>query len=164
MSNGPTPLFLCVFQLSLGDEQCEVTRNGYESKELVYLVHIYCQVRQRTPRGLMVQSYRNTHICLTSNSMHRLGYDYIQTSTQTPLHLQTHTHTHTHICIKGLMRSTFLYKLVRGDFQPTNGGSVQPVQISSAVLPVSRTLAHSQTFLKHLTYCLKNPSYVGIWN
>lgn len=38
------PLFL--FQLTLGDEQCEVTRNGYESKELVYLVHIYCQVRQ----------------------------------------------------------------------------------------------------------------------
>ncbi|XP_034745503.1 rho GTPase-activating protein 32 isoform X3 [Etheostoma cragini] len=32
-------------QLSLGDEQCEVTRNGYESKELVYLVNIYCQGR-----------------------------------------------------------------------------------------------------------------------
>ncbi|CAF87598.1 unnamed protein product, partial [Tetraodon nigroviridis] len=32
--------------LSLGDEQCEATRNGYESKELVYLVHIHCQVRE----------------------------------------------------------------------------------------------------------------------
>lgn len=40
---------LSVFQLSLGDEQSEVTRNGYESKELVYLVHIYCQVRLQTP-------------------------------------------------------------------------------------------------------------------
>lgn len=38
-------LLSSLFQLSLGDEQCEVTRNGYESKELVYLVHIHCQVR-----------------------------------------------------------------------------------------------------------------------
>lgn len=38
--------YYCVpLQLSLADEQCEVTRNGYESKELVYLVQIYCQVR-----------------------------------------------------------------------------------------------------------------------
>lgn len=51
LSNAPTPLVLCVFQLSLGDEQCEVSRNGYESKELVYLVHIYCQVRPRTELG-----------------------------------------------------------------------------------------------------------------
>lgn len=32
------------FQLSLAEEQSEVSRNGLESKELVYLVHIYCQV------------------------------------------------------------------------------------------------------------------------
>lgn len=37
---------LCVFQLSLAEEQSEVSRNGLESKELVYLVHIYCQVWQ----------------------------------------------------------------------------------------------------------------------
>lgn len=76
LSNVPTPLFLflCVFQLSLGDEQCEVSRNGYESKELVYLVHIYCQVRQRTPLGLMLQSYRNTDAYLTSCSMHTFWF------------------------------------------------------------------------------------------
>lgn len=43
-----------VFQLSLGDEQCEVTRNGYESKELVYLVHIHCQVRNASHLSIKV--------------------------------------------------------------------------------------------------------------
>lgn len=42
-------LFPCVpatpsLQLSLPEEQNEVTRNGCESKELVYLVQISCQV------------------------------------------------------------------------------------------------------------------------
>ncbi|KAJ7996939.1 hypothetical protein DPEC_G00223710 [Dallia pectoralis] len=32
-------------QLSLADEHSDVTRNGFESKELVYLVQIYCQGR-----------------------------------------------------------------------------------------------------------------------
>ncbi|XP_068186830.1 rho GTPase-activating protein 32 isoform X3 [Antennarius striatus] len=54
-------------QLSLGDEQCEVTRNGYESKELVYLVHIYCQGRS----WMVKRSYedfrvldKHLHLCI----------------------------------------------------------------------------------------------------
>ncbi|XP_034034794.1 rho GTPase-activating protein 32 isoform X2 [Thalassophryne amazonica] len=54
-------------QLSLGDEQCEVTRNGYESKELVYLVHIYCQGRS----WIVKRSYedfrvldKHLHLCI----------------------------------------------------------------------------------------------------
>lgn len=43
-----------VFQLSLGDEHCEVTRNGYESKELVYLVDIHCQVRNTSHLNITV--------------------------------------------------------------------------------------------------------------
>ena len=29
---------------------------------------------------------------------------------------------------------------------------------------MSKAPAQIQTFLKHLTYCFRNPSYVGIWN
>uniref|UniRef100_A0A3B3ZRX9 Rho GTPase-activating protein 32 n=1 Tax=Periophthalmus magnuspinnatus TaxID=409849 RepID=A0A3B3ZRX9_9GOBI len=54
-------------QLTLGDEQCEVTRNGYESKELVYLVHIYCQGRS----WIVKRSYedfrvldKHLHLCI----------------------------------------------------------------------------------------------------
>ncbi|XP_023817909.1 rho GTPase-activating protein 32 isoform X2 [Oryzias latipes] len=54
-------------QLSLGDEQCEVTRNGHESKELVYLVHIYCQGRS----WMVKRSYedfrvldKHLHLCI----------------------------------------------------------------------------------------------------
>ncbi|KAM9729128.1 rho GTPase-activating protein 32 isoform 6-T7 [Menidia menidia] len=54
-------------QLSLGDEQCEVTRNGYETKELVYLVHIYCQGRS----WIVKRSYedfrvldKHLHLCI----------------------------------------------------------------------------------------------------
>ncbi|XP_056296558.1 rho GTPase-activating protein 32 isoform X2 [Pseudoliparis swirei] len=54
-------------QLSLGDEQYEVTRNGYESKELVYLVHIYCQGRS----WIVKRSYedfrvldKHLHLCI----------------------------------------------------------------------------------------------------
>ncbi|KAF3841402.1 hypothetical protein F7725_007264 [Dissostichus mawsoni] len=53
--------------LSLGDEQCEVTRNGYESKELVYLVHIFCQGRS----WIVKRSYedfrvldKHLHLCI----------------------------------------------------------------------------------------------------
>uniref|UniRef100_A0A3Q1F094 Rho GTPase activating protein 32 n=1 Tax=Acanthochromis polyacanthus TaxID=80966 RepID=A0A3Q1F094_9TELE len=66
-SNVRTSLFLCVLQLTLGDEQCEVTRNGYESKELVYLVHIYCQGRS----WIVKRSYedfrvldKHLHLCI----------------------------------------------------------------------------------------------------
>ena len=34
-------------QLSLSEEQNDVTKNGCDSKELVYLVHIACQVSLR---------------------------------------------------------------------------------------------------------------------
>ncbi|XP_029030079.1 rho GTPase-activating protein 32 isoform X2 [Betta splendens] len=54
-------------QLTLGDEQCEVTRNGYECKELVYLVHIYCQGRS----WIVKRSYedfrvldKHLHLCI----------------------------------------------------------------------------------------------------
>uniref|UniRef100_A0A671U2J0 Rho GTPase-activating protein 32 n=1 Tax=Sparus aurata TaxID=8175 RepID=A0A671U2J0_SPAAU len=54
-------------QLTLGDEQCEVTRNGFESKELVYLVHIYCQGRS----WIVKRSYedfrvldKHLHLCI----------------------------------------------------------------------------------------------------
>ncbi|KAM6907579.1 rho GTPase-activating protein 32 [Xenentodon cancila] len=54
-------------QLSLGDEQCEVTRNGFESKELVYLVNIYCQGRS----WIVKRSYedfrvldKHLHLCI----------------------------------------------------------------------------------------------------
>ncbi|XP_015238385.1 PREDICTED: rho GTPase-activating protein 32 isoform X2 [Cyprinodon variegatus] len=54
-------------QLSLGDEQSEVTRNGSESKELVYLVHIYCQGRS----WIVKRSYedfrvldKHLHLCI----------------------------------------------------------------------------------------------------
>uniref|UniRef100_A0A3B5Q9B8 Rho GTPase-activating protein 32 n=1 Tax=Xiphophorus maculatus TaxID=8083 RepID=A0A3B5Q9B8_XIPMA len=54
-------------QLTLGDEQCEVTRNSYESKELVYLVHIYCQGRS----WIVKRSYedfrvldKHLHLCI----------------------------------------------------------------------------------------------------
>ncbi|KAG7517147.1 rho GTPase-activating protein 32 isoform X1 [Solea senegalensis] len=54
-------------QLSLGDEQSELTRNGYESKELVYLVHIYCQGRS----WIVKRSYedfrvldKHLHLCI----------------------------------------------------------------------------------------------------
>ena len=55
------PLSFLFFQLTLGDEQCEVTRNGYETKELVYLVHIYCQVRWRTPSVDGAVLHRHTY-------------------------------------------------------------------------------------------------------
>ncbi|KAM3601181.1 uncharacterized protein V6R79_008805 [Siganus canaliculatus] len=54
-------------QLSLGDEQCEVTRNGFDTKELVYLVHIYCQGRS----WIVKRSYedfrvldKHLHLCI----------------------------------------------------------------------------------------------------
>ncbi|KAM8898688.1 rho GTPase-activating protein 32 isoform 3-T4 [Spinachia spinachia] len=54
-------------QLSLGDEQCEVTRNGFESKELGYFVHIYCQGRS----WIVKRSYedfrvldKHLHLCI----------------------------------------------------------------------------------------------------
>ncbi|KAM7374878.1 hypothetical protein PAMP_007512 [Pampus punctatissimus] len=55
------------YKLTLGDEQCEVTRNGFESKELVYLVHIYCQGRS----WIVKRSYedfrvldKHLHLCI----------------------------------------------------------------------------------------------------
>ncbi|CAL8267026.1 unnamed protein product [Merluccius merluccius] len=54
-------------QLSLADEQCEVTRNGYESKELVYLVQIYCQGRswivRRSYEDFRVLD-KHLHLCI----------------------------------------------------------------------------------------------------
>ncbi|XP_061154763.1 rho GTPase-activating protein 32 isoform X2 [Syngnathus typhle] len=54
-------------QLSLGDEQSEVTRNSQESKELVYLVHISCQGRS----WIVKRSYedfrvldKHLHLCI----------------------------------------------------------------------------------------------------
>ncbi|XP_077402567.1 rho GTPase-activating protein 32 isoform X3 [Vanacampus margaritifer] len=54
-------------QLSLDDEQSEGTRNGHESKELVYLVHIYCQGRS----WIVKRSYedfrvldKHLHLCI----------------------------------------------------------------------------------------------------
>uniref|UniRef100_A0A8C8FRA1 Rho GTPase activating protein 32b n=1 Tax=Oncorhynchus tshawytscha TaxID=74940 RepID=A0A8C8FRA1_ONCTS len=61
------PLSLSVFQLSLADEQSEVTRNGFESKELQYLVQIYCQGRN----WIVKRSYedfrvldKHLHLCI----------------------------------------------------------------------------------------------------
>nr|XP_057943637.1 rho GTPase-activating protein 32 isoform X3 [Doryrhamphus excisus] len=54
-------------QLSLGDEQSEVTRNSHESKELVYLVHIYCQSRswivRRSYEDFRVLD-KHLHLCI----------------------------------------------------------------------------------------------------
>uniref|UniRef100_A0A8C7QP08 Rho GTPase-activating protein 32 n=1 Tax=Oncorhynchus mykiss TaxID=8022 RepID=A0A8C7QP08_ONCMY len=54
-------------QLSLVDEQSEVTRNGFESKELQYLVQIYCQSRS----WIVKRSYedfrvldKHLHLCI----------------------------------------------------------------------------------------------------
>uniref|UniRef100_A0A4W5NX57 Rho GTPase-activating protein 32 n=1 Tax=Hucho hucho TaxID=62062 RepID=A0A4W5NX57_9TELE len=54
-------------QLSLTDEQSEVTRNGFESKELQYLVQIYCQGRN----WIVKRSYedfrvldKHLHLCI----------------------------------------------------------------------------------------------------
>uniref|UniRef100_A0A8C8H1Q2 Rho GTPase activating protein 32b n=1 Tax=Oncorhynchus tshawytscha TaxID=74940 RepID=A0A8C8H1Q2_ONCTS len=54
-------------QLSLADEQSEVTRNGFESKELQYLVQIYCQSRS----WIVKRSYedfrvldKHLHLCI----------------------------------------------------------------------------------------------------
>uniref|UniRef100_A0A3P8YF49 Rho GTPase activating protein 32b n=1 Tax=Esox lucius TaxID=8010 RepID=A0A3P8YF49_ESOLU len=54
-------------QLALADEQSEVTRNGFESKELVYLVQIYCQGRS----WIVKRSYedfrvldKHLHLCI----------------------------------------------------------------------------------------------------
>ncbi|XP_055731707.1 rho GTPase-activating protein 32 isoform X2 [Salvelinus fontinalis] len=54
-------------QLSLADEQSEVTRNGFESKELQYLVQIYCQGRN----WIVKRSYedfrvldKHLHLCI----------------------------------------------------------------------------------------------------
>uniref|UniRef100_A0A8C8GT66 Rho GTPase activating protein 32b n=1 Tax=Oncorhynchus tshawytscha TaxID=74940 RepID=A0A8C8GT66_ONCTS len=53
--------------LSLADEQSEVTRNGFESKELQYLVQIYCQSRS----WIVKRSYedfrvldKHLHLCI----------------------------------------------------------------------------------------------------
>uniref|UniRef100_A0A3P8WJI4 Rho GTPase-activating protein 32 n=1 Tax=Cynoglossus semilaevis TaxID=244447 RepID=A0A3P8WJI4_CYNSE len=63
-------------QLSLGDEQCEVTRNGYESKEPVYLVHIYCQGRS----WIVKRSYedfrvldKHLHLCIYDRRFSQLS-------------------------------------------------------------------------------------------
>lgn len=54
-------------QLSLADEQTEVTRNGLESKEPVYLVHIYCQGRswivRRSYEDFRVLD-KHLHLCI----------------------------------------------------------------------------------------------------
>ncbi|XP_011609344.2 rho GTPase-activating protein 32 isoform X2 [Takifugu rubripes] len=62
-------------QLSLGDEQCEVTRNSYESKELVYLVHIHCQGRS----WIVKRSYedfrvldKHLHLCIYDRRFSKL--------------------------------------------------------------------------------------------
>ncbi|XP_077447997.1 rho GTPase-activating protein 32 isoform X2 [Stigmatopora argus] len=62
-------------QLSLGDEQSEVTRNSHESKELVYLVHIYCQGRS----WIVKRSYedfrvldKHLHLCIYDRRFSRL--------------------------------------------------------------------------------------------
>ncbi|XP_023823462.1 rho GTPase-activating protein 32-like isoform X1 [Salvelinus sp. IW2-2015] len=54
-------------QLALVDEQSEVTRNGFESKELQYLVQIYCQSRS----WIVKRSYedfrvldKHLHLCI----------------------------------------------------------------------------------------------------
>ncbi|KAK6322532.1 hypothetical protein J4Q44_G00073240 [Coregonus suidteri] len=54
-------------QLALADEQSEVTRNGFESKELQYLVQIYCQGRS----WIVKRSYedfrvldKHLHLCI----------------------------------------------------------------------------------------------------
>ncbi|XP_061596635.1 rho GTPase-activating protein 32 isoform X3 [Cololabis saira] len=63
-------------QLSLGDEQNEITRNGFESKELVYLVNIYCQGRSWTVR----RSYedfrvldKHLHLCIYDRRFSQLA-------------------------------------------------------------------------------------------
>ncbi|XP_061660423.1 rho GTPase-activating protein 32 isoform X2 [Syngnathoides biaculeatus] len=63
-------------QLSLGDEQSEVTRNSQESKELVYLVHIYCQGRSWTVK----RSYedfrvldKHLHLCIYDRRFSQLS-------------------------------------------------------------------------------------------
>uniref|UniRef100_A0A673XZJ2 Rho GTPase activating protein 32 n=1 Tax=Salmo trutta TaxID=8032 RepID=A0A673XZJ2_SALTR len=63
----PLSLSLSVFQLALADEQSEVTRNGFESKELQYLVQIYCQSRS----WIVKRSYedfrvldKHLHLCI----------------------------------------------------------------------------------------------------
>ncbi|KAI7795596.1 putative rho GTPase-activating protein 32, partial [Triplophysa rosa] len=54
-------------QLTLADEQCEVTRNGLESKEPVYLVQIYCQGRswivRRSYEDFRVLD-KHLHLCI----------------------------------------------------------------------------------------------------
>ncbi|CDQ59862.1 unnamed protein product [Oncorhynchus mykiss] len=67
LSPSLSPLSLSVFQLSLADEQSEVTRNGFESKELQYLVQIYCQGRN----WIVKRSYedfrvldKHLHLCI----------------------------------------------------------------------------------------------------
>ncbi|KAB5548899.1 hypothetical protein PHYPO_G00060960 [Pangasianodon hypophthalmus] len=54
-------------QLSLAEEQSEVSRNGLESKELVYLVHIYCQGRswmvRRSYEDFRVLD-KHLHLCI----------------------------------------------------------------------------------------------------
>ncbi|KAI4878111.1 hypothetical protein NFI96_014151 [Prochilodus magdalenae] len=54
-------------QLSLAEEQSEVTRNGLESKELVYLVQIYCQGRswivRRSYEDFRVLD-KHLHLCI----------------------------------------------------------------------------------------------------
>ncbi|XP_055035447.2 rho GTPase-activating protein 32 isoform X4 [Misgurnus anguillicaudatus] len=54
-------------QLTLADEQCDVTRNGLESKEPVYLVQIYCQGRswivRRSYEDFRVLD-KHLHLCI----------------------------------------------------------------------------------------------------
>ena len=54
-------------QLSLSEEQNEVTKNGRESKELVYLVHIACQgkswIVQRSYEDFRVPD-KHLHLCI----------------------------------------------------------------------------------------------------
>ncbi|KAI5622442.1 rho GTPase-activating protein 32 isoform X2 [Silurus asotus] len=54
-------------QLSLAEEQSEVSRNGLELKELVYLVHIYCQGRswmvRRSYEDFRVLD-KHLHLCI----------------------------------------------------------------------------------------------------
>ncbi|GAA6105683.1 rho GTPase-activating protein 32 isoform X1 [Tachysurus ichikawai] len=58
---------LLMSRLSLAEEQSEVTRNGLESKELVYLVHIYCQGRswmvRRSYEDFRVLD-KHLHLCI----------------------------------------------------------------------------------------------------
>ena len=63
-------------QLSLSEEQNEVTKNGCESKELVYLVHIACQgkswIVQRSYEDFRVLD-KHLHLCIYDRRFSQLS-------------------------------------------------------------------------------------------